>query len=180
MNDAFIGCSYSLCVCGRSVIFSQRGSKFDIASYLLLDAELTGHIESDSDYFQDGDVPSTIRLDLLMTTQGWSTYLWPTLREKSAKLSFEPKLGFDFHGRVSRNFSKKALSGASVSLIIYEDEGKTRFFDQTLDKRGGFEFENIVFADSASVLAQARSKHNKHNLQFDLTHPLDGPPQSGK
>ncbi|NND05288.1 MAG: hypothetical protein HKN87_02820, partial [Saprospiraceae bacterium] len=168
--------SVSVAVVDMSYL-QNGGSKFDIAGYLLLDAELIGHVETPSSYFMDGEVPASIKLDLLMSTSGWSNYLWPTLSQDVVKLSFEPKLGFDFRGKASRNFSRKALSDASVSLIVYEDEGKTRFFDQPLDKKGHFEFENIVLADSASVVAQARTKLNNSNLQFELTIPEIVPPK---
>ncbi len=160
-----------------SVVDSQylevSNHRSDITSFLFLQSELRGHIESPADYLVDDEhLPAVAKLDLLMTTHGWSNYLWPLLEKDARRLKHQPSLGFDFKGQVKKNFRKKGLEGASVSLIIYEEDGIPKFFDQPVKKQGYFEFEDLVFFDSVSVVAQARSKNNQHNLQFNLQLPV--------
>ena len=157
------------------IYISSSGISQNMESYLLLDSELKGNIESPADYFQDSEkLSSNIKLDLLMSVNGWRNYLWNHLDTHSLK--YPPQFGFNFTGHVKGTFGKKALTDGTVSLIVYKSDSTTSFFDQKLDSKGEFRFENMVIYDSASVFAQARNKRNKHNLQFKLNLPeFDSP-----
>ncbi|MEO5682284.1 MAG: hypothetical protein ABIQ88_06560 [Chitinophagaceae bacterium] len=48
----------------------------DIHSWLLLQSELAGNIESPAYYFNDGSAAATAALDNLMLTQGWRRFKW--------------------------------------------------------------------------------------------------------
>lgn len=160
----------SLAVIDENYI-SAHGISQNIASYLLLDSELKGNIDSPTDYFvSDEKLDSQKKLDLLMTTNGWSNYIWNWLKEDSIKIEFKPQLGFTFKGNVKRGIGNKALTDGNVSLLVKSDS-TTQFLDLPLDEKGIFEFRNIVFYDSASVFAQARNKKDKHNLQFEFNLP---------
>jgi hypothetical protein len=155
---------------------NATGISQNIASYLLLDSELKGYIDSPADYLvSDKKLDAQTKLDLLMSTNGWSNYKWNLLYPESVSFDFEPKLGFDFKGNVKRTFGKKALSDGSVFFLI-KNKRVTQLIDQPLDNQGKFEFTKVVFFDSASVFAQARNKKNNHNIQFEITFPKITPP----
>lgn len=151
---------------------NASGVSQNIASYLLLDSELKGHIDSPADYFNSKDsIASQTKLDLLMCTNGWSNYIWNSFIEDPVEIKFKPQLGFTFTGNVKRFAGKKVLSEGNVSMILFKSDSTSAFFDQPLDLNGHFEFRNIVFYDSASVFAQARNKRDNHGLQFEMQMP---------
>lgn len=149
---------------------SASGINQNIQSYLLLDSELRGNIESPADYFVNSKLlRSEQKLDLLMCVNGWRNYIWSNLDRYALK--HEPQFGFTFSGQAKRAFGKKGLAKGKISLILYEKDSSILFFDQELDSKGKFEFQNIVIYDSVSVFAQARNKNDKHNIQFDMELP---------
>ncbi len=150
---------------------NATGIHQNIASYLLLDSELNGYIESPANYFiSDENISTQNKLDLLMAVNGWSNYVWNNLNIDSIKVEFEPQTGFNFTGRVKRALGNKALTEGNVSLLVKSDS-TTQFLDTPLDENGRFEFRNIVFYDSATVFAQARNKNNKNTIQFEMEMP---------
>jgi len=152
------------------------GESSNISSYLLLESELAGHIESPADYFiSDDNLDSQLKLDLLMLINGWSNYVWNNLDKSKPSGIRDSSWGFTFSGNVKRFMGKKALPEGSVSLIVKSDHN-TRFVDIPLNETGSFEFNNIVFYDSAFVFAQARNKRNSNNVQLEMNfHPMVPP-----
>jgi len=154
---------------------NASGISQNIASYLLLDSELTGHIDAPATYFVSDSLDSQTKLDLLMCINGWSNYIWNSPAPDSIR--YQPQLGFNFSGNVKRFLGKKALSEGNVSMILFKNDSTSEFFDQPLDLNGYFEFRNVVFYDSASVFVQARNKRDSHNLQFEFKLPEFSSPQ---
>ena len=156
---------------------NASGVSQNIASYLLLDSELNGYIELPAEYFSSNkNLDSQTKLDLLMTTNGWSNYVWNELKDSSLILNFKSQFGFTFNGHVKRTFGKKALTEGSISMVIFKIDSTSVYFDKPLDLNGNFEFRNVVFYDSASVFAQARNNKDKNNIQFEMELPKLIPP----
>ena len=109
-------------------------------------------------------------------TNGWSNYFWNAINEDSVGRLYEPELGLTFKGQVKRVFGKKAPSGASITMMLQKSDGKSMFYDQPVDSTGNFEFRNVVFVDSAKVVAQARNKRKRHNLSFTMELQKQDPP----
>lgn len=148
---------------------NASGVSQNILSWLLLDSELSGTIESPADYFfSDEDMKADAKLDLLMVSQGWHNYVWNGLDEKTPEFIFQPQLGFNFTGEVLRTFGKKPLSEGVVTFVLFQQDTITALMDQPLDETGKFTFSNLLFYDSAHVFIQARNKNNKNTVQFKL------------
>ena len=65
---------------------NRESPSMNILSWLLIDSELKGHIESPQNYFSnDRGMASASKLDLLMMTQGWSRYIWSKPEEYMTK-----------------------------------------------------------------------------------------------
>lgn len=97
---------------------NAKGLTQSIASYLLLDSELNGHIDSPADYLIDSEkLKKNTKLDLLMLTNGWSNYIWNTINADSLDRIYEPNWGLTFKGHVRRAFGKKALTEGGVSIV---------------------------------------------------------------
>ncbi|QGY43566.1 hypothetical protein GM418_07800 [Maribellus comscasis] len=151
---------------------NATGVSQNMASYLLLDSELKGHIEAPADYFiSDDSLDSQTKLDLLMTTNGWSNYIWNDLDKDSVEIKFEPQLGFNFEGQVKRAIGNKTLPEGDVTMMLFKSDSTKQIIDQPLDENGNFKFSNIFFTDSASVFVQARNKRNKNSVQFEMELP---------
>lgn len=139
----------------------ERGPEMNLLSWLLLDSEIRGPLESTADYFVDGEKMSSIeKLNLLMLTQGWSRYLWNTIPERAALPEKIENQGIILTGSVLHPVTKNPVINGSVDLNIYSNdyfvsrEGKS-------DKDGRFFFDRLFFEDTAAVVVQARNKKNK-------------------
>jgi len=146
----------------------ENGPALNILSWLLIDSELKGNIESSADYFMDDkNISSENKLNLLMLTQGWSRYLWNTIPEKDIAPDFKGVGGISIKGKVKRILSKKPVVNGEIVLIIFKDdyfkiaEGKTY-------ENGRFSFDSILFTDTALVFIQARNKKGKLSTEVFL------------
>ena len=157
---------------------NASGVSQNILSWLLLDSELSGTIESPADYFvSDEDFQADTKLDLLMVTQGWNNYVWNGLEEHIPEFNFQPQLGFNFTGEVLRTFGKKPLAEGVVTFVLFQKDTITALMDQSLDETGKFSFNNLLFYDSAHVFIQARNKNNKNTVQFKLDQAANSLPR---
>ncbi len=145
---------------------NKEGPSMNILSWLLIDSELKGHIESPHDYFSnDTGMVSSTKLDLLMLTQGWSRYIWSNPREYLATESKE-KEGFCLTGKVKKVVGNKPAIDGTVELKIYRNDFM-HTDEVELDEEGKFVFEDVNFMDTASVFIQARNK--KDRLAFEVS-----------
>jgi hypothetical protein len=140
----------------------------DIRSWLLLDSELKGTIESPSDYFKDDkSISSREKLDLLMLTQGWSKYIWNSFPETDHPADFKEMEGFSVSGKVTRNFSKRAVVNGKVSLTMFNNDYLYRKETRT-DSHGEFSFDNFTFSDTASIFLQAWGEKDKRYSRVEI------------
>jgi hypothetical protein len=159
---------------------SKEDPSSNILSWLLIDSELKGHIESPQDFFIDGpEMASARKLDLLMMTQGWSSYIWNTPEEYMALKSAEEE-GFNIGGTVHRVIGKKPASAGTVDLKIYNNDFM-HMDEVRIDEHGRFLFKGVSYLDTASVFLQARNKNDKLTYKITLD-PFfrDKPPMSPK
>jgi len=145
----------------------KKGPSMNILSWLLINSELKGFIESPLDYFSDDpDLASSAKLNLLMMTQGWSRYIWSKPDEYLASESKE-KEGFCLSGKVKKVVGNKSVIDGTVELKIYSND--FMYTDKVgLDEEGKFVFEDVNFMDTASVFIQARNKKDKLAFKVSL------------
>ncbi len=79
--------------------FSEGGRTQTMESYLLLDSELKGPLESPASFFTDEEnLSADEKLDLVMMVNGWRRYYWDELlyqfRKATARLELIPGLRF--------------------------------------------------------------------------------------
>ncbi len=114
---------------------NSKGQTQNIHSYLLLDSELNGFVESPYDYFNDGEqIRSKSKLDLLMLTNGWSNYVWNELGESNFTQIYENQNGIVVSGSLKKNIGKKIEKLSNVLLGAFTDE-ETFFFNQENSSR---------------------------------------------
>jgi len=146
----------------------ENGPALNILSWLLIDSELKGNIESPSDFFvDDSRMSSEDKLNLLMLTQGWSRYLWNSIPDKNIVPDFHETEGITVTGSVQKILGKKPVVNGLVSLSIFSND----YFmsDHVLsDENGRFTFDNIYFTDTASVFLQALNEKGKLSTEVFL------------
>ena len=159
--------SLSVAVVNENAV-GENGPVLNILSWLLIDSELKGYIESPSDYFMDNEnISSEDKLNLLMLTQGWSRYLWNTIPEKDTAPDFKDVEGISINGRVEKILSKKPIINGDIVLKIYNNDKYINAWGKT-DENGRFSFDSIFFTDTAAVFIQGRNKKGKLSTEVFL------------
>ena len=90
----------------------QTSYTHNMYSYLLLGSELKGYIPDAARYFDVANKNRTKELDLLMLTNGWTSYDWSKLAKKDIKLDQPLEKGITVKG----TFYKKERSNKMGSL----------------------------------------------------------------
>jgi hypothetical protein len=145
----------------------KDGPSMNILSCLLLDTELKGQVDSPLEYFSDEPGFSSARkLDLLMLTQGWRRYVWDHPETCLASRAKDNE-GFALSGSVRKVIGNRPAKEGTIELKIYN---RNFIHSEELDIKpdGSFIFEDVNFADTASVFIQARNKKDKLACKVSL------------
>ncbi len=157
----------SVAVVNKNYLSTGENSQ-NIKSYLLLDSDLKGVIESPATYFvNDKFHTSAEKLDLLMLVHGWRSYLWDDV-EKIPQPSTDDwnDAGINISGYVKKLLWKAPLPNAEVSLdYIFRNFciGKA-----ITDQYGRFLFKHTFVVDTIKVMINARTKNGTSNAEIIL------------
>ncbi|MGE5447595.1 MAG: hypothetical protein ACM3PR_04485, partial [Bacteroidales bacterium] len=154
--------------------YGKGGNSQTIKSYLSLDSELKGGIESPASFFTDQDMPSAQKLDLLMMVNGWRSYLWDDVEARQASKEDWNDAGIEIKGYVKKLLWNKPLPDAKVSLsYVYKNYeiGKT-----TTNDKGRFSFERIFFQDSTELMLNGLTRNGTRSLEIILDESLNNHP----
>ncbi len=152
--------------------FSASGNNINIESYLLLDSELKGSVESPATYFTDEPGNSADqKLDYLMMVNGWRSYYWNELVKYSGtELPGWADYGLTFEGKVTRTWGGKPVDFGKVVLGPYS--GSFLFEETTTDQNGNFRFDKLYLKDSALVMINAETNNNNKRTEISIEQPL--------
>jgi hypothetical protein len=157
--------SLSLSVVAANAVDKSKKA-MDIRSCLLINSELKGQIDSPSEFFQDDEEhASDEKLDLLMLTQGWSSYLWNSMHREEPGTEIQTLAGITLSGSVRKAFSKKPVVDGLVVCNIFNSQGHFSK-EATTDKKGRFSFQGLYFPDTAALFLQGYN--NKGNLYTEV------------
>lgn len=134
------------------------GYDSDIRSYLLLDSELKGPVESPASYFRDTPGSSASeKLDLLMMVQGWRSYYWPEIiaMEPDSLQGWED-VGIDIRGYVKRLLRDNRVGDARV--VLGPLAGGLSYLGTTTEEDGSFGFNRLFLRDSSMLVLQAETR----------------------
>lgn len=147
----------------------------NILSYLLLDSELKGAIESPSLYFSDsGNLSPDEKLDLLMMVQGWRSYNWDEIPQLApADLAGWEDVGLTVSGTVKKLLRDKPVVGGEVVLGPFSRN--LLFEEATTDSVGRFRFDRLYLKDSAQIILNAKNENDRPNTEI-FPDPLSTPP----
>ena len=165
----------SVAVIDENALNADSGSQ-NILSYLLLDSEPKGFIESPADHFIDDDnISSQSKLNLLMLTHGWSRYLSNSPEKTAVKIEYPKTAGISIRGRAEKIYGKKSLFNGPITLGVFEDNN-INWFEGKTDSTGRFSFDNICFFDTATIFVQALNERGKQKSEIYLDPVLEKEP----
>jgi len=150
--------------------FSEDGRSQTIESYLLLDSELKGPIESPAAYFADEEnISADKKLDLAMMINGWRKYYWDELEDYFRKpLPGWADVGLTLKGEVKTLWGEKPAKGATVELGPFSSQ--FLILKDTTDKSGKFSFNRLYLRDSAIIMVNAKNKSGNRNVEIIYEH----------
>ena len=148
--------------------FGSGGNSQTIKSYLLLDSELKGAIESPASYFVDDQtISSSEKLDLLMMVNGWRAYLWDNVEASGTpNLDDWNDAGIQIKGFVKKLLWEAPLYGADLTLA--SAGGSFTIDKATSNPLGRFNFERIYLRNLTRVMINGTTKNGSKNLEIRL------------
>lgn len=155
----------SVAVINREYL-NRDGYDTDIRSFLLLDSELKGPVESPAAYFDaSGDMRVAEKLDLLMMVQGWRSYYWPEIiANEPDSLQGWADVGIQVSGYVKRLFRDKRVDNARV--VLGPLAGGFNYMEDTTGADGVFEFDRLFLRDSSMMILQAETKSGSNMVEI--------------
>jgi hypothetical protein len=153
--------------------FSASGNNQTIESYLLLDSELKGSIESPASFFvDDPEISASEKLDLVMIVNGWRSYYWNELEQfAGAELPGWADYGLTLEGNVTRLWGEKPVDNGKVVLGPFSSNF---LFEETkTNEQGNFSFDRLYLKDSALIMINAETKNGSKRTEISVDQPLE-------
>lgn len=147
--------------------FSGEDMNQTIESYLHLDSELKGSLESPfSCFIDEADISAEEKLDLVMMVNGWRKYLPDEWEDNSGKpLPRRDDVGLRIKGELKTLWTKKPVKGGIVELGPFSD--LFLILKDTTDENGQFNFNRLFLKDSALIMINAK-KENGENKNVEI------------
>lgn len=133
----------------------------NIYTYLLLNADLPGHIEQPGYFFEEPDnFERLAELDLLLMTQGWRRFRWKDLlRDTTPSLEYRAEKALSLEGKVTNVYGKPV--GTCLVWITAHQEDPIFSKKLRTDERGHFFLPDLNFTGPANFLLQARKPRKR-------------------
>jgi hypothetical protein len=146
--------------------FSRGGRMQTIESYLLLDSELNGPLESPASCFtEEGNLTVDEKLDLVMMVNGWRRYYWDELKGYLDRpLAGWNDTGLTIEGEVKTLFGGKPVEGGTVKMGPFS--GQFLILEDTTDELGSFRFARVYMKDSALIMINAFNQKGKQKVEI--------------
>ncbi len=127
----------------------------NIKTYLLLNSDLRGNIESPSYFFQKGDtIKKAYLLDLAMLTHGWRRFTWQELLEEKSKAHFEPEKGLYIKGVTVSTEPPYLQKAANTRLTFKRHNGLYQEMQKTAIN-GVFQYGPFVHHTPIDIVIEA-------------------------
>ena len=138
--------------------FNSSGNTQNMESFLLLDSELKGTLETPASLFiNDDNISANEKLDLVMMVNGWRKYYWDDLKDKvRQKLPGWADIGLTLKGDVKSLWGEKPVDGGKVVLGPFS---RNFLFEEDItDYMGRFKFDRLYLKDSALIMINSETR----------------------
>ena len=132
----------------------------NIMSYLLLSSELSGTVEDAAHYFDTGNQQRQEQLDLLLSTQGWRSFVWREIADASIHVSYLPEPGITLSGRVRELFANKPLANMNITLIASGARGNKLYTART-DTAGRYYLDGLQLYGNQPIRVNSKNDKGK-------------------
>ncbi len=137
----------------------------NIKNFLLLSADLKGHIEDPEFYFNDTKGAYDL-LESLMLTQGWRRFRWDEiLNDQGQVFNFLPERNITIQGQISKGPNGNNPVKGKVLLSVLNEE--FTYIESTTDENGNFIFNDIEFYDSTQLMLEGKRVLDKNGKEKD-------------
>jgi len=160
-------------------VFDKSQVPFDedhetIQSSLLLSSELQGHIEKPRYYFNPENPDREVALDYLLLTQGWRKFsIKKALSGELPKPEYRIEKGLTITGQLTEPKTNKPIASGTASYLSLFPVSESR--TTTSDSQGKFEFEDLVYFDSAEVMLQGKLKNGRSGAKVSTVNTRNAP-----
>jgi hypothetical protein len=124
---------------------------FNIRACLLLSADLKGYIEEPRWYFSDVNREKKEALDILLCTQGWTSYKSPD--------EYPAETDFTVSGKVVNVYGRAV---AQVEVNMWDVSGRNFPGESVTDQEGNFGFIGFDAPENASFLLKTNTKKREY------------------
>jgi len=160
--------TFSVAVIDESRVPVDEGTESTIFTDLLLKSELGGYIQDPNYYFTDPNDQTRAALDLLMLTQGYHRFEWKKiLNNANTPPVYQPEKGFSISGTVTTPAGKPVANGK----VFLTSPKHMLALDTLTDKNGKFSFNDLLFADTAKVVVNAKKANGGNNVVLTIDKP---------
>lgn len=158
---------FSLSVTNTNYL-NQGGIQQNLKSYMLIDSELKGYIESPLGFFNDEDgITASEKLDLLMMVNGWRSYYWNDLVERmNENLLGWTDAGITIQGYVRALFRNRPIVNGEVVLGPFS--GNLLYEGTRTDSSGRFVFDRLYLRDNEKIFINAKNEKDRANTEIIL------------
>lgn len=142
----------------------------DIMTYLLLNADLKGTIESPAYYFTNTGAAVDEALDNLMLTHGWSRYKWDDILQNKTTLDYVPE--FEGHIVTGRITDKRTGQPAPGVIAYLSVPGKSfKLAAAKSNSNGVLRFNMKDFVGGNEVILQT-DQVTDSSYRIDISNPF--------
>ncbi|WP_282122753.1 hypothetical protein [Algibacter mikhailovii] len=127
----------------------------NIISYNYLQPYVNGYVENASYYFTNIDSKKSYELDNLLITQGWSSYDWKKIFNRTPKYNFVFEEGIVIKGNKNTN--------EQITFVVYPDENSTGHVFEVPENEKTFEKGGFYPSDGETIGVSTLNKRGKTN-----------------
>ncbi|MFC4874545.1 TonB-dependent receptor plug domain-containing protein [Negadavirga shengliensis] len=138
-----------------------------LKSYMLLNSDLRGFIESPGYYFDPENENRKEALRTLMMTQGWRRFGWEAMIAGNfPKINHSNERDINIHGNLQRRNGNPVKNG---EVILFLKDKYQTFITTPTDENGRFIFEGFHFRDSIDIVVQGTDdRGRKDNVVVNI------------
>ncbi|RVT77681.1 hypothetical protein EOD40_07740 [Flavobacterium sufflavum] len=159
--------NFSIAATDTNGINENFDDTVNICSYFLMASDIKGKVHNPNYYFNNSNPARLNHLDLLLLTQGWRDFVWKKFPNLNVNKNFKVEKGISITGKVENLIGTTAKENNQVQMLLLNNKA-TAMLNDTTDVNGKFEFNNIVFKGTATMLLNTKNQKGKNSGEFVL------------
>lgn len=159
--------NFSIAATDANGISESFDNNVNICSYFLMASDIRGKVNAPSYYFNISNPARFAHLDLLLLTQGWRDFVWKKFPNLNENQNFKVEKGITIAGKVENLIGTTAKENNQVQMVLLNN-ANTVMLNDTTDVNGKFEFNNIIFQGTATMLLNTKNEKGKNRGKFVL------------